>query len=311
MSYQEPEFLPWDGRRVPLTFLAGYLGAGKTTLINQLLRTADRPVAVIVNDVGSINIDARLIRKHSGDTIELSDGCVCCSSIDGFGAAFDRIRERETPPDHVVVELSGVAVPARMRPWGRSAGFKLDGIMTLVAADQFMELITEQAIAETVQEQVQAADVLALTKVDLVRPDTLASVRNQLAQISPGVPIVMAQDPTVPSMLLRIGGRRPGAEIVLPDPTLFDRHVTGVMSIPNPTTIDAIEQLLDELPGDVMRAKGIAAGANGERWAIQVVGRRREVTRLAAVEAEDPTDLVTISLPDTSPTWEQVGFTAR
>jgi len=298
MSYQEPEFLPWDGRRVPLTFVAGYLGAGKTTLINAVLTSADRPVAIIVNDVGEINIDARLIRKHNGDTIELTDGCVCCSSIDGFGAAFDKIRERETPPDHVVVELSGVAEPARMVPWGRSAGFKLDGVMTMVAADQFMELVAHQVIGPTVQEQIKAADVLALTKVDLVRPDSLASVRRQLAQISPGVPIVEAQDPSVPSMLLRIGGRRPGAEIVLPEPTLFDRHVTNRISLANPTTRPEIEALLEALPADVVRAKGIAGGPNGERWAVQVVGRRREITQLAEVEAEDPTDLVTISLPD-------------
>ena len=300
MSYQEPEFLPWDGRRVPLTFVAGYLGAGKTTLINHLLKNADRPIAVIVNDVGEINIDARLIRKHSGDTIELSDGCVCCSSIDGFGAAFDTIRARETPPDHVVVELSGVAAPSRMVPWGRSAGFKLDGIMTLVAADQFVQLVSRTDIGDMIDEQIKAADVLALTKTDLVRSDSLASIRRQLAQISPGVPIVEAQDPTVPSMLLQIGGRRPGAEVVMPEPTLFDRHVVGRIELPNPTTEAEIESLLDALPADVMRAKGIAAGANGERWAIQIVGRRRQVAQLAEVEAEDPTDLVTISLPTDS-----------
>lgn len=298
MSYQEPEFLPWDGRRVPLTFVAGYLGAGKTTLINQLLRSADRPIAVIVNDVGKINIDARLIRKHDGDTIELSDGCVCCSSVDGFGAAFDTIRARETPPDHVVVELSGVAEPSRMIPWGRSAGFQLDGVMTLVAADQFLDLVSRMAIGGTVAEQVKAADVLALTKTDLVSPEALAAVRRHLAELSPGVPIVEAQDPTVPTMLLQIGGRRPGAEIAIPEPTLFDRHVVGKIELPNPTTLDEINALLDSLPADVMRAKGIAGGAGGERWAIQVVGRRREVSQLAEVEAEPPTDLVTIALPD-------------
>jgi G3E family GTPase len=298
MSYQEPEFLPWDGRRVPLTFVAGYLGAGKTTLINQLLKSADRPIAVIVNDIGEINIDARLIRKHSGDTIELSDGCVCCSSIDGFGAAFDMIRARETPPDHVVVELSGVAEPARMVPWGRSAGFTLDGVMTLVAADQFTELIGRIDIGGTIEEQIRAADVLTLTKADLVRPDVLASVRRRLEQISPGVPIIEAQDPVVSTLLLQIGGRRPGAEIAVPEPTLFDRHVVGRIELPIPTTKAAIDLLLDALPADIMRAKGIAAGVNGERWAIQVVGRRRQVAQLADVEVEPPTDLVTISLPD-------------
>ena len=298
MPYQEPDFLPWDGRRVPLTFVAGYLGAGKTTLINQLLKNADRPIAVIVNDVGEINIDARLIRKHSSDTIELSDGCVCCSSIDGFGAAFDTIRARPNPPDHVVVELSGVAAPSRMLPWGRSAGFKLDGVMTLVAADQYLDLVARMDIGSMIEDQIQAADVLALTKVDRVRPEALASVRRQLSQISPGVPIVEAQDPTVPSMLLQIGGRRPGSQVVVPEPTLFDRHEVGRIALPNPTTKADIDALLDALPHDVMRAKGIAAGANGERWAIQVVGRRRQVAQLAEVESEPPTDLVTISLPD-------------
>lgn len=298
MPYQEPEFLPWDGRRVPLTFVGGYLGAGKTTLINALLRAADRPVAVIVNDVGKINIDARLIRKHTGETIELSDGCVCCSSIEGFGAAFDMIRARPEPPEHVVVELSGVAEPARMRPWGRSAGFKLDGVMTLVAADQFAELVTRTDIGRTIEEQVCAADILTLTKTDLVRPDTLASVRRQLSQISPGVPIVDAQDPTVSTMLLNIGGRRPGDEVALPQPTLFDRHEVDRIVLPNPTTREEIEALLEALPSTVMRAKGIAGGHDGQRWAIQVVGRRRLITELAAVEAEPPTDLVTISLPE-------------
>lgn len=297
MAYQEPEFMPWDGRRVPLTFVAGYLGAGKTTLINRLLKDADRPVAVIVNDVGKINIDARLIRKHSGDTIELSDGCVCCSSVDGFGAAFDTIRDRPTPPDHVVVELSGVAEPARMVPWGRSAGFKLDGIMTLVAADQFLELMSRPDIGETIEQQVGAADVLALTKTDLVRPEAVESIRRQLTQLSPGVPIVAAEDPTVPSMLLRIGGRADNGDVPLPPPGLFDRHVVSQIELPNPATPEQLEEILASLPADVMRAKGIAAGANGERWAIQVVGRRRSITELASVETDPPTDLVTIALP--------------
>ena len=71
MLYDEPEFAPWDGRRVPVTLVGGYLGAGKTTIINDLLARTTRPIAVLVNDVGSINIDAALVARHSGDTIEL------------------------------------------------------------------------------------------------------------------------------------------------------------------------------------------------------------------------------------------------
>ena len=68
-----------DGRRVPVTLVGGYLGSGKTTLINELLGRTDRPIAVLVNDVGEVNVDAALISRRSSDTIELTDGCVCCS----------------------------------------------------------------------------------------------------------------------------------------------------------------------------------------------------------------------------------------
>ncbi|CAE7836277.1 cobW, partial [Symbiodinium sp. KB8] len=118
--YQEPEFLPWDGRRVPITFVGGYLGAGKTSAINEVLSVADRPIAVVVNDAGAINLDARLIKGCDGDAIELTDGCVCCTSIDDMGAALDTIRSRPEPPDHLVIELSGIAEPDNVTPWGRS-----------------------------------------------------------------------------------------------------------------------------------------------------------------------------------------------
>ena len=63
-----------------MTLLGGYLGSGKTTLLNDLLRRTDRPIAVLVNDVGEINIDAALLQRRSADTIELTDGCVCAPS---------------------------------------------------------------------------------------------------------------------------------------------------------------------------------------------------------------------------------------
>ena len=67
----------------------------------------------------------RLVRRRHGDTIELTDGCVCCSLAGGLAAAFDGLRERDTPPDHVIVELSGIADPARVVPWASSPGFSL------------------------------------------------------------------------------------------------------------------------------------------------------------------------------------------
>ena len=79
IEVEEPDFAPWDGRRVPVALLGGYLGSGKTTLLNELLRRTEVPIAVLVNDVGAVNIDSRLIERRASDTLELTGGCVCCS----------------------------------------------------------------------------------------------------------------------------------------------------------------------------------------------------------------------------------------
>ena len=293
MPYLEPEFQPWDGRRVPLTFVAGYLGAGKTTLINEVLAATDRPIAVLVNDVGEINIDARLIRKASGDTIELSDGCVCCSLVDGFGAAFDSIRQRETPPDHVIVELSGVADPARVLPWGRTAGMKLDGVVTLAAADQFAELAARQDIGELVRSQVSTADLVVVTKAELADP---APATSAIEAVDPAVPVVLSDGTDLSAALLRIGGRRPGGVTDLPPTSLFDGHSAEIVALPDPIEMADLERQLDALSEAVVRAKAIVRTPDGTLHSVQVVGRRRTIAPLPEVEAQAPTDLVVISV---------------
>ncbi|NNE74958.1 MAG: GTP-binding protein [Acidimicrobiales bacterium] len=295
MPYQEPEYLPWDGCRVPLTFIAGYLGAGKTTLINELLATADLPIAVLVNDIGEINLDARLIASRHGDTIELTDGCVCCSLSDGFGAAFDELRARPEPPAHVVVELSGVAEPARVLPWARSAGFKLDGVVTLVDADHFLERRADPLAGHYVTEQVAAADVVVLTKLDLVDTELADAVRRDIASIAPDAPVVDGESAVVAS-LLHLGGRRPGGVVDVPEATLFDHHEVERRPLPVPIERAELDAMLSDLPSSAVRAKGIAVDADGTPLLIQLVGRRCSITELPEAEAELPTDLVVIHL---------------
>lgn len=295
--YREPEFLPWDGRRVPLTFVGGYLGSGKTTLINEMLATTDRPIAVMVNDVGEINIDAALIKKRSGDTIELTDGCVCCSLVDGFGAAFDQIRGRPNPPDHLVVELSGVAQPERLVPWGKTAGFRLDGVVVLVDAERFEAGLTDPYLGDTLEHQVRAADLLVLTKLDLVDDTTASRVRKTLQALASQTPIIDVANARDASTLLALGGRRPGGIADVPDETLFDAHSVERAPLPTDLSREALDLLIEGLDVDVVRAKGIARLDDGELVLIQVVGKRAAITVLPASEVESPTDLVVIRLP--------------
>ena len=114
---------------LPFTVIGGYLGAGKTTLLNHLLTNArGLRVAVLVNDFGSVNIDVDLIRSHDGDTINLANGCMCCSLVGGFAQAIGQVRNRAESFDHVVIEASGVADPAKIAQYGQMYELPLDGI---------------------------------------------------------------------------------------------------------------------------------------------------------------------------------------
>lgn len=293
--YQEPEYAPWDGRRVPLTFVGGYLGAGKTTVINEVLAQTDRPIAVLVNDVGAVNVDSALLAKSNGDTIELTNGCVCCSLIDGFGAAFDQLRARPTPPDHVIVELSGLADPQRMVPWGRSAGFRLDGIVVLVDAETYGAEETSTVVAEAVDRQIRAADLTVLTKLDLVDDARAEQLTAELVRLAPEVRHLSGLDPATIATMFRLGGRRPGGETAMPPQSLFDAHRVESMAFPDHLDGQSLESLVESLPAEVVRAKGIAR-VDDTLLLVQVVGSRRTITELPQAERQEPTDLVVISL---------------
>lgn len=304
MGYREPEFLPWDGRRVPITFIGGYLGAGKTTAINELLAHADRPIAVIVNDIGAVNVDAALIRRRHGDTIELSNGCVCCSSVEELGSAFDMIRSRPSPPDLVVIELSGVAEPERMLPWGTTAGFMLDGLVVVVAADRLIDGSTPAWLAQRIDEQIRSADLLVLTKTDLLDTAAARRARTRLDELAPQTPVLITGygvlEPGAIGRFLALGARRPPSAALAPTPSLFDAHRVQLMAAPLGPSIAELDRWVraipDRIDGALVRAKGIVRTRDGGLTLVQVVGTRVELTAVPEPERTAPTDLVVITL---------------
>ena len=292
--YTEPDFAPWDGRRVPITFLGGYLGAGKTTLLNRLLERTERRIAVMVNDVGEVNVDAALIKKRSSNSIELTGGCVCCSLADGFGAAFDGLRARPEPPDHVVIELSGLAEPERLRPWGRSAGFRLDGVIVLVDLDGIEELRASPGRGAAIDGQIRSPDLVIGTKPDLLTTEVVAERLELLSSLTPpGTPIVESVDAVALAGLLEPGGRDDD-RAPMPTPSLFDAHEVTTIDPGHPT----VEELRAMLAADtdLVRAKGIVETVDAGRVLVQLVGRRIEIEPLPAAEWQDPTDLALIRL---------------
>lgn len=190
--------------RLPLTVIGGFLGAGKTTLINHWLKTAqsDR-LAVLVNDFGAINIDAELIASSDGSTMALTNGCVCCQIGDDLSAALIRVLESDVLFDAVVVEASGVSDPWRIAQIGRAdPGLSLDGVMVLVDAGSALAHARDPLLSDTLERQLRAADLIILNKTDCASVSDQQAVRQWIAQVAGPTPQFETSHARVPLPML-------------------------------------------------------------------------------------------------------------
>jgi len=137
---------------LPVTVLSGYLGAGKTTLVNGMLRRAQgRRLAIMVNEFGDLPIDADLIEAEGDDLIALVGGCVCCSYGDDLMAALMQMTALQPPPDHIILEASGVALPGAIAAsLGLMAGIWTAGVVVLADVTQIEAQLANEYIGDTV-----------------------------------------------------------------------------------------------------------------------------------------------------------------
>jgi len=269
---------------LPLTILGGYLGAGKTTLINRLLAGAHgKRLTVLVNDFGAINIDAGLIAEHKGDTISLANGCACCQLQDDALKQLQTLAALETPPDHVLVEASGAGEPARLAYLGYGvSGLQLAGVYVAIDAETIAAKRHDKFTGKLVQRQIMQADYCLLTKTDLTA-DAGAAARDALITLT-AAPIGEPTDEVLADMLSGAPSPLPksaAAAAPLYADTLFDSFT---LTADAPLNIEKLTALLDTLP--LVRAKGHTGTHR-----LQLVGNRYTL-----IEAETrPAELVFIA----------------
>jgi G3E family GTPase len=282
---------------IPLMILTGFLGAGKTTVLNHLLRAKHgQKIAVMVNDFGSVNIDAQLIVAvdEATEMVNLSNGCICCTIRGDLVKAVLQLIEREEQPDYIVIETSGVTDPIDVVLTLRAINrIKIDSVITVIDAEQILDVFSEYEVLAL--NQIGTADLVLLNKVDLVDDKQLERVKALVGKISPKARMLETVRGNVPIELLLGTGAFDLTQIA--DKTAQDVHIhegeqhhehadhsrifeTWSWRTTKPLSQRALERAIDNLPMSIYRAKGILflADEPDRRGLLHIVGKRAEIT---------------------------------
>lgn len=254
---------------VAVDILTGFLGSGKTTLLRHVLEHGLRgkPVAVIMNEIGEIGIDGRVITGLSAveQMVELSSGCICCTIDDyRFDLAVQEIIETARP-HLIVIESTGLADPEPLVERVKAAGLGLDAVITVVDAANVPRQLRETEVAAR---QVAAADFLVLNKLDLVDETAAARVERRVARRNPRAERFRTVRGAIDSDVLFATGVatfRERARAAAGAHLHADGFASFVYRSDAPLDQGRFERLLARLPRDVVRAKGIVQFA-GRDW---------------------------------------------
>jgi cobalamin biosynthesis protein CobW len=302
-------------RKIPVTIVTGFLGAGKTTLIRHLMGDLKgKRLALIVNEFGELGFDGALLKGcaidscREEDIVELANGCICCTVADDFLPTMQALLSRAEPPDHIVIETSGLALPkplVKAFDWPEvRARVTVDGVVTVLDGEAVLsgrfatdpEALAAQRAAdptldhdnpleELYEDQLACADLVIVSKADLLDEDGFEAVKEEISvHLRPGVGVVAARFGAVPSSVL-LGLDAAAEDDVNSRKSVHDGEAEhdhddfDSFWVPLPPVADvaALIEKLTEVSRhhDILRLKGFAAvEGKPTRLVIQGVGER-------------------------------------
>ncbi|MEW9921884.1 GTP-binding protein [Marimonas sp. MJW-29] len=254
-----------------LTVISGYLGAGKTTLINRLL--ADPKglrLMVMVNDFGAINVDRSLIAAEGENVIALTNGCVCCTMGADLFMALGDLLDRRPRPDHLIIEASGIADPKAIANTAiAEPELRYAGIVTLVDALNILDLLGDPLVGPQVRQQIAVADLVLQTKRE-TRDERLDAAFVSMAL---RVPEILSADAL--SVLTLDGDKEKVAGFSAAHPEYVSWHLRPE----TPVSCDVLKEALGAPPAGLYRLKGVLRTNRGQK-AVHLVGKQFSISAL-------------------------------
>ena len=242
---------------IPLTVICGYLGSGKTTLINNILQSTKKPIGVLVNDFGELNIDEQLILNQDDLTIALTNGCVCCNLNDDLGASLEFMLDQDI--DAVLLESSGVALPVKMSNYGSTwPGYNLNQTITVVEGRTIRDLLSDKFVSKTVEAQITQSDLIYLNRFSPEDVELISKLNSEYL-VDDEKEILYESIFDIKNLLLKSKG--------LP----YEDHnqlKSDVLQINHPIDEKTILKFISENPG-IERLKGWISDSDKNTWLVQ------------------------------------------
>ena len=275
---------------IPLTLISGYLGTGKTTLINNLLRTTKKKIALLVNDFGDVNIDESLIEARTDSVLSIAGGCVCCSYGNELIETLESMNSNEILPDHIVLEASGIALPSKIIQTISLMDFlSFYGTVLLTDASRLRSQLNDLYISDTISLQIEQHDLLVLNKTDLLEEDELLncidtlSKRFEIRKFLKTVNAYIEEE----DMLLDFG---PSHKINL-EKKQEHGFISSTIKPTGTMNAEALSTLLRDPVYNIERAKGFFKNKKGEVCTIQYDGLTLKIEKTEKNE-KDPVFVV-------------------